>query len=125
MRRQPIFMAFAIAATGAVVIGLRSGGPWPPIVVGVMLAAAMTGILGVVLQFLPQRLFMPLTILSGIAVGLLISVALYAFEVMGFGAAPRSTIVVWPIATIFALLISRRDGLRVSAIRTRKSSSHY
>ncbi len=71
MRHQPMAIAFVIAIFGAAAIGIRPGSgsdDWGPILVGATLAAAMTGIVASIMQFLPQRLFVASAAVGGMVV---------------------------------------------------------
>jgi hypothetical protein len=109
-------IAFVVAALGAAAIGLRPGAGWPdlaPLVAGATIAGAMTGLVAVIMQFLPYRLFAPFTVAAGAAVALAVLVVLRATEYMGLERAPSSTFFVWALAAIVGLIVSREAGVRL------------
>ncbi len=120
MRQQPMIVAFVVAAVGAIAIGMRPGAEsssWAPLLVGVALAAATTGIVGTFMQFLPNRLFGPFTFLAGAIVATAVFVLLRATEYMGFVGLPAYSAGLWGAAAIVALVVSRESGLRLPPLR--------
>ncbi|MCC7008804.1 MAG: hypothetical protein IT184_08315 [Acidobacteria bacterium] len=120
---QPLALAFVLAVAGALATGMRPGWPFSTLLIGATLAAAMTGLVASVLQFLPERLYLPFAILAGAVVALFVSASLQAIEVMGFGSVRDTTVYVWPVAAIVTLLVSRASGMRLPSLRRRRSLS--
>ena len=120
MRHQPMALAFVIALLGAAAVEIRpgSGGEdWAAILLGATLAAAMTGLVASIMQFLPQRLFAPSAAVAGMAVALGVSALLYAAETIWLGPIAPSTVFVWAAAAIVALLVTRASGVRLPPVR--------
>lgn len=74
------------------------------------------------LQFLPQRSFLPAAIIAGSVLGLLVAPMLSWAEVIGFGEVRGAAIVVWPLAAVAGLLLSRASGMDFSTMRRRRPS---
>jgi hypothetical protein len=113
-------IAFVVAAIGAAAIGLRPGANWSnmaPLLTGATLAAAMTGLVASIMQFLPNRLFSPFTLVAGAVVAIAVFVLLRAGEYMGLERAPVSTAFAWALAAVVALIVSRESGMRLPALR--------
>jgi hypothetical protein len=75
-----------------------------------------------VLQFLPQRHFLPAAIVSGCALGLLVAPMLHWTQAIGFGDVRGAVSVVWPVAAVSGLLLSRAAGLDFPTMRHRRTS---
>lgn len=121
MRHQPMAIAFVIAIFGAAAIGIRPGSgsdDWGPILVGAALAAAMTGIIAAIMQFLPQRLFLASAAVGGILVAFTVSAILYAAETLWLQPIASSTVFVWAAAALVALLVTRSAGVRLPPVRS-------
>jgi hypothetical protein len=116
----PIVAAFVIALLGAMAVGLRPGYPFDVLLIGATMAAAMTGLAASVLQFLPQRYFLPTAVLAGCVLGLLVAPMLNWAQVLGFGDVRGAAAVVWPVAVVTALLLSRASGLDFPTMRRRR-----
>lgn len=121
MRFMPIVSAFAIALIGAVAVGLRPGYPFSSLLIGAAIVAAMTGLAASVLQFLPQRHFMPTAIIAGVILGLMVGPMMNWAQVLGFGDVRSPASVVWPVAVVTGLLWSRASGLDFPTMRRRRS----
>jgi hypothetical protein len=119
MRFLPIVAAFVIALIGALAVGLRPGYAFDTLLIGATIAAAMTGLSASVLQFLPQRLFMPVAVVAGAVLGLLVAPMLTWAQVLGFGEVRGAASLVWPAAVVSALLLSRASGLDFPTMRRR------
>jgi hypothetical protein len=119
MRFMPIVSAFVIALLGAVAVGLRPGYPFDMLIIGAAIVAAMTGIAASVLQFLPQRHFLPAAIAAGVILGLLVAPMLNWAQVLGFGDVRGTASIVWPVAAVAGLLLSRASGLDFPTMRRR------
>jgi hypothetical protein len=119
MRFMPIVSAFVIALLGAVAVGLRPGYPFDMLIIGATIVAAMTGIAASVLQFLPQRRFLPAAITAGVILGLLVAPMLNWAQVLGYGDVRGVAAVVWPVAVVAGLLLSRASGLDFPTMRRR------
>lgn len=103
MRHQPMALTFVAALLGASVVEIRPGAgaaDWASILVGAALAAATTGIAAAILQFLPQRLFVPAAAVGGMAVAFCVSALLYAAEGIWLRPIPAVTTFVWAGASI-------------------------
>lgn len=124
MRFLPIVAAFVIALLGAVAVGLRPGYPFDTLLIGATMAAAMTGLAASVLQFLPQRYFLPTAVIAGCVLGLLIAPMLNWAQVFGFGDVRNAAAVVWPVAVVAALLLSRASGLDFPTMRRRRPAAN-
>jgi hypothetical protein len=122
MRFMPIVFSFLIALVGAAAVGLRPGYPFATLLMGATIVAAMTGLAASVLQFLPQRLFLPTAIAAGCVLGLLVAPMLNWAEVLGFGDARGAASVVWPLAAVVGLLLSRASGLDFPTMRRRRTN---
>ena len=120
MRFMPLGVAFLIALVGALALGLRPGYPFATLLIGATIAAAMTGIAASVLQFLPQRGFVPAAILGGAALGLIVTPLLTWADALGVGDARRAVAIVWPVAVVAGLLLSRASGLDFPSPRRRR-----
>lgn len=119
MLLMPVSSAFLIALVGGLAVGLRSGYPFLPILVGATLVAAMTALASSVLQFLPQRFYMAGAVLTGVAVGMVVWPMLEFAEVMGLGPVRGPLLGVWPVAAVSSLLLSRSWGMRMPHVRHR------
>jgi hypothetical protein len=120
MRYHPIAIAFVAAMLGAAAVGVRPGANWDdfaPLLVGAALAAATTGIVASFMQFLPDRLFGPLSLPAGALVSLAVMVLLRAAEYMGLAPAPLATALVWATAAVVALLTARASGVGLPWLR--------
>jgi hypothetical protein len=120
MRHQPMAIAFVIAMIGAAAVGIRPGSSaadWGPLLLGAALAGAMTGIVATIMQFLPQRLFLPSAVVAGMIVAFGVSALLYAAGAIWLAPVPTATVYVWAGAAIAALLVSRASGLRLPPVR--------
>lgn len=120
MRFMPIASTFVIALLGAVAVGFRPGYPFDTLLLGAVLVSAMTGIAASVLQFLPQRLFLPAAIAAGCVLGLLVAPMLNWAQVLGWGDVRGAASLVWPVAAVSGLLLSRAAGLDVPTMRRRR-----
>jgi len=123
MRFMPIVSAFVIALLGAVAVGLRPGYPFGALLMGATIVAAMTGLAASVLQFLPQRHFLPAAIAVGCLSGLLVVPMLNWAQVLGLGHVRNAAAVVWPVAVVVALLLSRASGLDFPTMRRRRPTT--
>jgi hypothetical protein len=113
-------LTFVVALLGASVVEIRPGSSaadWASILVGAALAAAMTGIAAAILQFLPQRLFVPAAAAGGVAVALCVSALLDAGEGIWLRPIAAVTTLVWAGASIVALMVTRRAGVRLPPLR--------
>jgi len=119
MRFIPLVAAFVIALVGAVAVGLRPGYPFDSLLIGAAIVSAMTGLAASVLQFLPARRFLPVAVISGAVLGLLVAPMLRWAEVLGFGEVRGAAALVWPVAVVAGLLLSRASGLDFPAMRRR------
>jgi hypothetical protein len=115
----PMGAAFFIGLVGAVAVGYRTGYSLGSLLMGATLVAAMAGLAGSVLQFLPQRAFLPAAVIAGVILGLLVPPALHWLEVMGFGTVRDPVAIVWPVAIVTALIWSRASGMNVPTMRKR------
>jgi hypothetical protein len=120
MRFMPIASTFVIALLGAVAVGFRPGYPFDTLLLGAVLVSAMTGIAASVLQFLPQRLFLPAAIAAGCVLGLLVAPMLNWAQVLGWGDVRGAASLVWPVAAVSGLLLSRAAGLDFPTMRRRR-----
>ena len=115
MRRQPMAIAFALSLISVLILEFRPGFDasilWP-VVIGAMLTAAITGIIVTAMQFLPQRFFLPMAIVAGVAVALLVPGLLTTLSRLGLVSLRAPTTLVWPLASVTGLLISRAAGVR-------------
>ena len=121
MRHQPMAIAFLIAIFGAAAIAIRPGSSavdWGPIVVGGAMAAAMTGIVASIAQFLPQRLFVAAAVVGGMVVAFIVSALLYAAGTIGLAPIAPATAFVWAAAAVVALLVTRASGVRLPPVRS-------
>ncbi len=121
MRFMPIAAAFVIALIGSVAVGLRPGYSFGSLLMAATIVAAMTGLAASVLQFLPQRSFMPAATLSGVILGLMVGPMMNWAQVLGFGDVRGPASVVWPVAVVTGLLWSRTAGLDFPTMRRRRS----
>jgi hypothetical protein len=124
MRFMPLVSAFVIALIGAVAVGLRPGYPFVTLLIGATIVSAMTGLAASVLQFLPQRLFLPTAVVAGSVLGLLVVPMLGWAEVFGFGDVRAAAALVWPVAAVAGLLLSRASGLDFPTTRRRRPNPH-
>jgi hypothetical protein len=124
MRFMPILSAFVIALIGGIAVGLRPGYSFGTLFVGATLVAAMTGLAASVLQFLPQRYFMPVAIVAGVILGWMVSPMLNWAQVMGFGDVRGPASLIWPIAIVTGLLWSRSAGLDFPTMRRSRTELH-
>jgi len=115
----PIAAAFTVGLIGAVAVGYRSGYSFGSLVMGATLVAAMTGLAASVLQFLPQRGFVPAAVVAGVVLGLLATAAMQWAEVVGFGTLREPVAIVWPVAIVTGLLLSRASGMDAPKMRNR------
>jgi len=120
MRFMPLISAFVIALLGAMAVGLRPGYAFGSLLLGATIVSAMTGLAASVLQFLPQRHFLPAAIVAGCILGLMVAPMLGWAEVLGFGRVRGAASVVWPVAAVSGLLLSRASGMDFPAMRRRR-----
>lgn len=119
---RPVFLSFIAAALGAAVIGLSLGfvpsrADWQALLLGAVSTAAMTGLVASGVQFLPNRHYASVTVISGVAVAILVGVLLRAGEsVMGIGPVPIATGLVWAAAVIVALIVHREWSHRLPPV---------
>jgi hypothetical protein len=125
MRFMPMAAAFTIALIGAVAVGLRPGYPFGALVLGATIVAAMTGLAASVLQFLPPRYFLPVSAVAGSALGLLVAPMLGMAQVLGFGDVRAPAALIWPVATVTALVLSRASGMLLPPLRHRRRRRHH
>jgi hypothetical protein len=119
---RPVFLAFGAATLGAAVVALAlsfAGGraEWLALLLGAVSTAAMTGLIASGIQFLPNRHYSAVTVLSAIVVGLAVNVLLRAGETtMGLGRVPAATVVVWAAAVILSLIVTRESARRLPPV---------
>src|SRR5262245_6435350 len=124
MRRHPMAIAFVLAFAGALILTIPSGfhsALLRPIVVGSILTAAMTGLVGSGLQFLPPRLtarFAVVTLIAAAAVALVVHVVLKAGGSTFIGPVSTFLAFVWLTASAVALLVARASGMRLPVVHT-------
>jgi hypothetical protein len=116
----PILSAFVIALLGAMAIGLRPGYSFGTLLLGATIVSAMTGLAASVLQFLPSRYFLPGAIVLGGGLGLMVGAMLGWAHALDFGAVRSTVDLVWPVAAVTGLLISRASGMQLPALRRRR-----
>lgn len=117
MQFMPIVAAFVIALVGGVAVGFRPGYSFGTLFMGATIVAAMTGLAASVLQFLPQRAFLFVAAIAGSILGLLVPPMLQWAEVLGFGDVRGPVSLVWPVAAVTALLLSRASGMQLPRLR--------
>jgi len=121
----PIVYAFVIALIGAVAVGLRPGYPFGALLLGATIVSAMTGLAASVLQFLAPRYFLVGAIVLGTTLGLLVGFMMRSADVLNFGDVRTAANLVWPVAVVAGLVLSRMSGMRLpSAWRRRKLDTH-
>jgi hypothetical protein len=81
----------------------------------------MAGLAASVVQFLPPRHFFLFAVIAGCGLGLLVEPALDAARGLGFGDVRQSTSLIWPVAAVTALLLSRSAGLAIPRLRRRRT----
>ena len=116
----PIASAFVIAIIGALAVGFRPGYPFGALLLGATTIAAMTGLAASVIQFVPQRYYLLAAIVAGTAVGLLVGPLLAMAEVIGFGDVRGASALVWPVAAVASLILSRASGMQLPSLRRRR-----
>ena len=119
MNFLPILAAFAIALIGGIAVGLRPGYSFQALLIGATLVAAMTGLAGSVLQFLPRRGFMPTAIIAGVILGVIVTPMLDWAQVLGFGRVREPVAIIWPVAIVTGLIWSRSSGMDAPTMRRR------
>ena len=82
------------------------------------MAAAMTGIVASIMQFLPQRLFLASAVVGGMVVAFSVSALLYAAETIWLSPIASSAVFVWAAAALIALLVTRSAGVRLPPVRS-------
>ena len=120
MRHQPMALAFVVALLGAAAVEIRPGAgaaDWGAIFVGATVAAAMTGIAAAIVQFLPERMFVAAAVVGGMAVAFCVSALLYAADSIWLRPITAATAFVWAGASITALVVTRRAGVRLPPLR--------
>jgi hypothetical protein len=125
MRFLPIAATFVIALLGAAAVGFRPGYAFSTLLLGAVIVAAMAGIAASVLQFLPQRLFLPSAIVAGSVLGLLVAPMLNWTQVLGWGDVRGAASIVWPVAAVAGLLLSRAAGLDFPTMRRRRATINH
>lgn len=120
MRLLPILYAFIIALVGAVAVGLRPGYPFGALLLGATIVAAMTGFASAILQFSPQRYFPIVAVVAGCVLGLIVGPMLGWAQVLGFGGVREPVLLIWPLAIVSALLLSRESGMRLPTAHRRR-----
>ena len=113
----PIASAFVIAIVGALAVGFRSGYPFGALLLGATTVAAMTGLASSVLQFVPPRHYLIAAAVAGTLLGLLVGPLLAAAETIGFGDVRGITALIWPVAVVAGLVLSRLSGMQLPTPR--------
>ena len=123
MPLMPMISAFVIALAGSLIFGLRPGFPFGALLLGSTVAAAMTGVTASVLQFLPQKYFIPAAIAAAVLLGGLVTAMLTVTESLGFGGVRRGMLLVWALSIGVGLLWSRAAGMRLPPLRRRRPAA--
>lgn len=117
MPLMPMGSAFVIALLGAVAVGLRPGYTFGTLLLGATIAAAMAGLAASAAQFLPGRYFLPTAVIGGSILGLVVAAMLRAARVLDFGDVHDATALIWPVAIVSALMLSRSWGMHLPRLR--------
>jgi hypothetical protein len=121
MSFMPMVSAFCLALIGAVAVGLRPGYSFGMLMLGATISAAMAGLAASVAQFLPRRYYFVAIVIGGCVMGLVVGGMLRAARVLEFGAVRDATALIWPVAIVTALVLSRNWGMHLPRLRRRRA----